>query len=61
MAGQCWIAAAGALREKGPLPRLRVATAAELEERRVVEFRYPDEHEPCVALCLGPGWCVAYG
>jgi nitrite reductase/ring-hydroxylating ferredoxin subunit len=60
-AGQCWIAAAGALREKGPFPRQRVATTAELEARRVVEFRYPDEHEPCLALCLGPGRYVAYG
>jgi nitrite reductase/ring-hydroxylating ferredoxin subunit len=59
--GQCWIAAASALREKGPHPRLKVASVAELEERRVVEFRYPDEHEPCLALCLGPGRYVAYG
>jgi len=54
VAGQCWIAAASALREKGPLPRLRLATVAELETKRVVEFRYPDEHEPCLALCLAP-------
>jgi nitrite reductase/ring-hydroxylating ferredoxin subunit len=61
VAGQCWIAAAGALREKGPFPRKQLATVAELESRRVVEFRYPDEHEPCLALCLGPGRFVAYG
>ncbi|HJZ60164.1 MAG TPA: Rieske 2Fe-2S domain-containing protein [Gemmataceae bacterium] len=61
VAGQCWIAAASALREKGPFPRKQVSTTAELEARRVVEFRYPDEHEPCLALCLGPGWYVAYG
>jgi nitrite reductase/ring-hydroxylating ferredoxin subunit len=60
-AGQCWIAGASALREKGPFPRKPVATVAELEARRVVEFRYPDEHEPCLALCLGPGRYVAYG
>ena len=59
--GQCWIAAAGALRGKGPLPRTRIATVAELEAKRVVEFRYPDEHEPCLALCLGAGRYVAYG
>jgi nitrite reductase/ring-hydroxylating ferredoxin subunit len=59
--GQCWIAAASALREKGPFPRKQVAAVAELEDRRVVEFRYPDEHEPCLALCLGPGRYVAYG
>ena len=29
--------------------------------RRVVEFRYPDDHEPCLALCLAPGRYVAYG
>ena len=27
----------------------------------MVEFRYPDEHEPCLALRLGPGRYVAYG
>lgn len=59
-AGQCWIALA-ARRESGPFPRLRVATVAELEAKRVVEFRYPDEHEPCLALRLAPGRFVAYG
>jgi nitrite reductase/ring-hydroxylating ferredoxin subunit len=60
-AGQCWIAAASALRREGPLPRVRIATVAELEASRVVEFRYPDEHEPCLALCLAPGRYVAFG
>ncbi len=60
VAGQCWIGLA-ARRESGPFPRLRVATVAELEAKRVVEFRYPDEHEPCLALCLAPGRFVAYG
>ncbi len=60
-AGQCWIGAAAALRDKGPLPRLRVSSVEELEAARVVEFRYPDEHEPCLALCLAPGRYVAYG
>lgn len=59
--GQCWIAAASALRDKGPLPRKQIATVADLEAKQVVEFRYPDEHEPCLALCLGPGRYVAYG
>ena len=59
--GQCWIAAASALRVKGSLPRTKIATVAELEAKRVVEFRYPDEHEPCLALCLEPGRYVAYG
>ena len=35
--GQCWIAAASALREKRPFPRLRIATVAELEAKRVVD------------------------
>lgn len=60
-AGQCWIAAAGVLRGKGPFPHKQVATVAELEARGVVEFRYPDEDEPCLALRLGPGRYVAYG
>jgi nitrite reductase/ring-hydroxylating ferredoxin subunit len=61
VAGQCWIAHASSRRESGPLPRLRIATVAELETKRVVEFRYPDENEPCLALCLAPGRFVAYG
>jgi len=52
VAGQCWIAAA-AHREKGSHPRSRVATVTDLEAQRVIEFRYPDEHEPCLALFLG--------
>jgi Rieske Fe-S protein len=34
---------------------------AELEAKQVIEFRYPDAHEPCLALCLEPGRYVAYG
>lgn len=60
VAGQCWIGAA-AQRDKGAFPRMRVATVAELEEKRAVVFRYPDDHEPCLALCLGSGRFVAYG
>lgn len=60
VAGQSWIALA-ARREHGSFPRLRVATVAELESKRIVEFRYPDDHEPCLALCLAPGHYVAYG
>jgi len=61
VAGQLWIAAASSLRKNGRLPRQQVSTVAELEARRVVEFRYPDEHEPCLAICLAPGRYVAYG
>ena len=39
----------------GRSPRRGSPRSAELEARRVVEFRYPDEHEPCLVLCLGPG------
>ena len=60
-AGQCWVAVASSLRDKGPFPRTMITTVAELEAKRVVEFRYPDEHEPCLALCLGPGRYAAYG
>jgi Rieske Fe-S protein len=61
VAGQWWIAAASAFREKGPPPRKQIATVAELKAKRVVEFRYPDEHEPCLALWLGGERFVAYG
>src|SRR5262245_17839761 len=60
-AGQCWIAATSALRTSENPPRKRICTVAELEELRAVEFRYPDDHEPCLALCLGSGRYVAYG
>lgn len=61
VAGQCWIAAAAPGRHRGPYPRKQIATEAELIERRAIEFRYPDDDEPCLALCLGPGRYVAYG
>jgi Rieske Fe-S protein len=58
-AGQCWIAAASVARGRGPYPRQQICTVAELESKRVVEFRYPDA-EPCLALALAPGRFVAY-
>jgi Rieske Fe-S protein len=61
VAGQCWIAASSAFRKAGPYPRKAIGTVAELESKRVIEFRYPDDHEPCLALCLAPGQYVAYG
>jgi Rieske Fe-S protein len=61
VAGQCWIAASSAFRKAGPHPRKAIGTVAELESKRVIEFRYPDDHEPCLALCLAPGQYVAYG
>jgi len=60
VAGQCWIAASSLRRGPGPSPRHRICTVAELEARRVVEFRYPDDHEPCLALAVEPGRFVAY-
>jgi Rieske Fe-S protein len=53
VAGQCWIAAESAFRKHGPFPRKRVATVEELGKRKLIEFRYPDDHEPCLALWLG--------
>lgn len=61
IAGQCWIAAASMFRAKGPFPRKQIATVGELESRGVIEFRYPDEQEPCLALRLAPGQYVAFG
>src|SRR5437899_3349154 len=60
VAGQCWIAAASLGRGLVPETRKRICSVAELEERRVVEFRYPDDHEPCLALALAPEHYVAY-
>ncbi len=60
-AGQCWIAADSTLRESKSYSRMKVATVAEAEAKRVVEFHYPDNDEPCLLLCLEPGRYVAYG
>ena len=61
VAGQCWIGLDSMLRRSGPYPRKAIGTVAELESKKVIEFRYPDEHEPCIALCLARGRYVAYG
>ena len=59
-AGQCWIAAASALREKGPFPRKQVAAVTELEAKRVVEFprwwvmEAPTGQRFCVVRPQGP-------
>jgi len=60
VAGQCWIGLSSFRKQEGH-PRQRVASVEELETKHVVEFRYPDDHEPCLALRLAPGRYVAFG
>lgn len=58
--GQCWIALAGR-HPPAELPRMRIATLDELQVRRVIEFRYPAEHDPCLLIQMNDGRIVAYG
>src|SRR5262245_21766720 len=58
--GQCWIALMG--RESGgPGPRQRIASLAELQAKRVIEFRYPTTDDPCLLIWIGANRIVAYG
>jgi Rieske Fe-S protein len=59
--GQCWIAGMSVLRGDRPYPELRIAEERELTPGQVVEFRYPNDDEPCLLIRLGDGRLVAYG
>ena len=61
VAGQCWIAVASLFRRTGPFPEKAVARLDEVPVGGAVEFRYPDDHEPCVLIRLAPDRLVAYG
>lgn len=58
--GQCWIAMAGQP-QPSDLPRKRIASLAELRARKVIDFRYPTDDDPCLLLRLGDERIVAYG
>jgi nitrite reductase/ring-hydroxylating ferredoxin subunit len=58
--GQCWIALMGQPLA-GPFPRVKIATLTELQAKRVVEFRYPTEHDPCLLFALASNKVAAYG
>ena len=60
VAGQCWIAAMSALREGESYPEKRIADAAAVPPGGVVEFRYPNDDEPCLLIRLTDGRLVAY-
>ena len=60
-AGQCWIAASSAFRRVGPFPEMRIGRLDEIPLGGVWEFRYPDEHEPCVLIRLAADRVVAFG
>lgn len=60
VAGQCWIAGMSSLREPESYPEVRIADEAAVPPGGVVEFRYPNEHEPCLLIRLKDGRLVAY-
>jgi nitrite reductase/ring-hydroxylating ferredoxin subunit len=61
VAGQCWIGAMSLRGRGGPTPARRVARAADVPARGVVEFRYPTDDDPCLLVRLDDGRLVAYG
>jgi Rieske Fe-S protein len=59
--GQGWIAAQSLVRERRPPPaRKRIASLAAMTPGSVVEFTFPDEHEPCLLIRTMDGELVAY-
>src|SRR5262245_36518128 len=60
VAGQCWIGLMSLLRDSGPMPEKRIAAAADVPNRGVVEFHYPGD-DPCLLIRLDDGRLVAYG
>lgn len=61
VAGQGWIGLKSLLQDTTPLPAKRIAKADEIVPGGVVEFRYPDDHHPCLLIRLPDGRLVAYG
>lgn len=61
VAGQGWIAVQSLLRKRrGPPPRVRIASRADLPPGAALMFAYPEPHEPCLLLHLPDGELVAY-
>ena len=59
--GQAWIAAQNWYRRRrGQAPILRVAAVDQVPVGGSVDFRYPDEHEPCVLVRVGAEEFVAF-
>ena len=61
VAGQCWIGVMSLFDRTGSWPKVRIAGVEELKEKKVVEFRYPGDDDPCLLLLLNDGRRVAYG
>lgn len=59
--GQGWIGLMSLLKDKQPLPELRIADDRQVGVGDVVEFRYPTDHAPCLLVRLPDHRLVAYG
>ena len=58
--GQGWIAAQDLIRSRrAAQPRVKVASLADVPIGGALTFSYPDEHERCVLVRLGPREVVA--
>jgi Rieske Fe-S protein len=61
-AGQLWIGAQNWYRRRtGQPPMRRIAAIDDLAVGAALEFRYPDEHEPCLLVRLTTAEFVAFG
>ena len=59
--GQGWIAAQDLIRSRrAAQPRVKVASLADVPIGGALTFSYPDEHERCVLVRLGPREVVAF-
>jgi Rieske Fe-S protein len=61
VAGQCWIGLTSLLRGEHSHTEKRLAVEKDVPPGGVVEFRYPDEDDPCLLIRLPGGRLVAYG
>lgn len=59
-AGQCWIGAKSLGEDSGPLPAKEIAPLDEVPVGGVVEFRYPNDDDPCLLIRLAEDRLVAY-
>jgi len=60
VAGQGWIATMSSIEKRESYPEKRIAEEDAVPPGGAVEFRYPDDDEPCLLIRLPDGRLVAY-
>jgi Rieske Fe-S protein len=61
VAGQGWIATMSLMHSDETFQEIPIAREEDVMARKVIEFRYPTDHQPCLLLHLNDGRLVAYG